>query len=207
MAIKINNSRIYLASRNPRRRELLAQIGAQFDTIVFHSFPRDAGEIDETRHAGESPGVYVERVARAKVEHAWRIVVERKLLRQPVLAANTTIEIGGRIIGKPADEDDAKKILRRLSGKHHRVLTAVAIACGKRVEARLSVSEVFFGTLGETQISDYVASGEPLDKAGAYGIHGRAGQFIEHLAGSYSGVLGLPLFETAELLRDFGYPI
>ena len=207
MAIKINNSRIYLASRNPRRRELLAQIGAQFDTIVLRSFPCDAGEIDETRHAGESPGVYVERVARAKVEYAWRIVVERKLLRQPVLAANTTIEIDGRIIGKPVDEDDAKKILRRLSGKHHRVLTAVAVACDKRVETRLSVSEVFFGTLGETQICDYVASGEPLDKAGAYGIHGRAGQFIEHLAGSYSGVLGLPLFETAELLRDFGYPI
>ena len=185
----------------------MAQIGIQFDTVLFRNHPREDREVDETPHAGEAPIIYVERVARAKVEYAWRIVVERKLLRQPVLAANTTIEIDGRIIGKPADEDDAKKILRRLSGKHHRVLTAVAVACGKRVETRLSVSEVFFGTLGETQICDYVASGEPLDKAGAYGIHGRAGQFIEHLAGSYSGVLGLPLFETAELLRDFGYPI
>ena len=207
MADKINYSRVYLASRSPRRRELLAQIGAQFDTIVFRSFARDAREIDDTRRAGESPGAYVERVARAKAEYAWRLVIERKLLRQPVLAANTTVEIDGRIIGKPADDGDAKKILRRLSGKHHRVLTAVAVACGNRVETRLSVSEVFFATLGETQISDYVASGEPLDKAGAYTIHGRAAQFVEHLAGSYSGVLGLPLFETAELLRDFGYLI
>jgi septum formation protein len=204
MADKINFSRIYLASRNPRRRELLAQIGAQFDNIVFRSFAR---EIDDTRRAGESPSVYVERVARAKAERAWRIVVERKLLRQPVLAANTIVEIDGRIIGKPVDEDDAKKNLRRLSGKHHRVLTAVAVVCGNRVATRLSVSEVFFAPLAETQINDYVASGEALAKAGAYGIHGRAGQFVEHLAGSYSGVLGLPLFETAELLRDFGYPI
>lgn len=204
MVIRLNTPRIYLASRNPRRRELLAQIGAQFDTIVFRANPRDDQEIDEARHAGESPGVYVERIARAKAEHAWRIVVERKLLRQPVLAADTTVEIDGRIVGKPLDQDDAKNILRRLSGKHHRVLTAVAVACGKRVETRLSVSEVFFGPLDDEQIGDYVASGEALDKAGAYGIHGRAGQFVEHLAGSYSGVLGLPLFETAELLRRFG---
>ena len=207
MAAKVNYSRLYLASRNTRRRELLTQIGAQFDTIVLRSFACDAREIDDTRRAGESPAVYAERVARAKAEYAWRIVVERKLLQQPVLAANTTIESDGRIIGKPIDQDDAKKILRRLSGKHHRVLTAVAVACGDRVETRLSASEVFFATLGETQISDYVASGEPLDKAGAYAIYGRAGQFVEHLAGSYSGILGLPLYETAELLRNFGYPI
>ena len=207
MTDKVISSRLYLASRNPRRRELLTQIGAQFDNIVFRSFARDAREIDDTRHAGESPAVYVERVARAKAEYAWRIVVERKLLRQPVLAANTTIEIDGRIIGKPDDEDDAKKILRRLSGKHHRVLTAVAVASDSRIATRLSVSEVFFAALGEAQISDYVASGEPLDKAGAYAIYGRAGQFVEHLAGSYSGILGLPLYETAELLRNFGYPI
>ena len=207
MADKVNYSRVYLASRSPRRRELLAQIGAQFDTIILRSFAGDAREIDDVRRTGESPAIYVERVARAKAEYAWRIVVERKLLRQPVLAAATTVEIDGRIIGKPADDNDAKKILRRLSGRQHCVLTAVAIACGKRVETRLSVSEVFFAPLAERQINDYVASGEAIDKAGAYGIHGRAGQFVEHLAGSYSGVLGLPLFETAELLREFGYPI
>ena len=207
MVIRINNPRFYLASRNPRRRELLAQIGAQFDTVVFRAHPRDDREIDEARKAGESPSVYVERIARAKAELAWRIVVERKLLRQPVLAANTTVEIDGRIVGKPLDQDDAKLILRRLSGKHHRVLTAVAVAFGKRTETRLSVSEVFFARLSEEQIGDYVASGEALDKAGAYGIHGRAGQFVEHLAGSYSGVLGLPLFETAELLKRFGCPL
>ena len=204
MAITRPSPRVYLASRHPRRRELLAQIGAQFDTIVIRNHPRDDSEIDATRRSGESPAIYVERLARAKAEHAWRIIVERKLLRQPVLTANTVVEINGRIIGKPIDEEDARNMLRRLSGNQHHVLTSVAVACGKRIETRLSVSEVFLCTLSEAQISAYVASGEALDKMAAYGIHGRAGQFVEHLAGSYSGVLGLPLFETAQLLRDFG---
>ena len=199
--------RLYLASRSPRRRELLAQIGVQFETILFRNHPREEQEVDETPHADESPTDYVVRVTLAKAALGWRIATWRRLKTQPVLAADTTIDVDGEIIGKPLDAEDAKRILRRLSGRSHRVLTAVAVAFEGRVETRVSVSEVRFGALDEAQIANYVASGEPLDKAGAYGIQGRAGQFVEHLAGSYSGVVGLPLFETAALLRAFGYPL
>lgn len=199
--------RLYLASRSPRRRELLTQIGVQFETILFRNHPREEHEVDETPHAGESPADYVVRVTLAKAALGWRIATWRRLKTQPVLAADTTIDVDGEIVGKPLDADDAKRILRRLSGRSHRVLTAVAVAFEGRVETRVSVSEVRFGALDEAQIASYVASGEPLDKAGAYGIQGRAGQFVEHLAGSYSGVVGLPLFETAALLRTFGYPL
>ena len=201
------NPRLYLASRSPRRRELLTQIGVQYDTIFFRNPPREDRELDETPHADEIPMVYVERVARAKAEQGRQIVAERRLLLQPVLAADTALEFDGRIIGKPADTDDAQGILRRLSGNTHRVLTAVAVAFEGRIESRLSVSEVRFGVLEETEIRRYVSSGEPMDKAGAYGIQGHAGMFVEHLAGSYSGVMGLPLFETAQLLRLFDFPL
>ena len=126
---------------------------------------------------------------------------------QPVLAADTTLELDGCIIGKPSDADDAIRILRRLSTKTHRVLTAVAVAFEGRLESALSVSEVRFGALDEGEIRRYVASGEPRDKAGAYGIQGHAGLFVEQLTGSYTGVMGLPLFETGALLRRFGYPL
>ena len=201
------NPRLYLASRSPRRRELLTQIGVQYDTIFFRNPPREDRELDETPHADEIPMVYVERVARAKAEQGRQIVAERRLLLQPVLAADTALEFDGRIIGKPADTDDAQGILRRLSGNTHRVLTAVAVAFEGRIESRMSVSEVRFGVLEETEIRRYVSSGEPMDKAGAYGIQGHAGMFVEHLAGSYSGVMGLPLFETAQLLRLFDFPL
>jgi len=205
--INLRNPRLYLASRSPRRRELLTQIGVQFDTIVFRDPPRDDKELDETPHAGEAAPAYVERVARSKAEHGWRIVGWRKLLAQPVLAADTTLQFEDGIIGKPVNTDDAQAILHRLSGHTHRVLTAVAIAFEGRIESRLSISAVRFGVLDATQISNYVASGEPLDKAGAYAIQGRAGLFVEHLAGSYTGVMGLPLFETGNLLKRFAYPL
>lgn len=207
MQINRHNPRLHLASRSPRRRELLTQIGVAFDTIVFRNPPRDDKAIDETPHAGEDPIAYVERVARAKAEHGWRIVDWRKLLPQPVLAADTTLEFGGEIIGKPVDSDDAERILRRLSGNTHRVLTAVAVSFDGRIESSLSISEVRFRALDDAEIRSYVASGEPMDKAGAYGIQGRAGIFIEHLTGSYTGVMGLPLFETAQLLKRFDYPL
>ena len=199
--------RIYLASSSPRRRELLTQIGVQFDTILFRNHPRELCEVDETPHAGESPLIYVERVTRAKAELGSRIATLRKLQSQPVLAADTTIDVDGEIIGKPLDASDAKIILRRLSGRSHRVLTCVAVAFEGCVETRQSVSAVRFTVLDDARIDSYVATGEPLDKAGAYGIQGRAAQFVEHLTGSYSGVMGLPLFETAALLRRFGYPL
>jgi len=201
------NPRIYLASRSPRRRELLTQIGVSFDTIFFRTHAREDSEIDETPLAGETAIDYVQRVARAKAGHGLEIVDTRKLLPQPVLAADTTLEFEGEIIGKPLDARDAQRILRRLSGQTHQVLTAVSIAYEGRVEAALSVSHVRFGVLDDEQIHRYVLTGEPMDKAGAYGIQGRAGLFVEHLTGSYSGVMGLPLFETGELLRRFDFPI
>jgi septum formation protein len=207
MQINRQNPRLHLASRSPRRRELLTQIGIAFDTIVFRNPPRDDKALDETPHAGEDPVAYVERVARAKAEHGWRIVDWRRLLPQPVLAADTTLEFDGEIIGKPADSDDAERILHQLSGKTHRVLSAVAIGFDGRIESALSISEVRFRPLDDAEIRQYVASGEPMDKAGAYGIQGRAGMFVEHLAGSYTGVMGLPLFETARLLKRFDYPL
>ena len=207
IAINQLNPRVYLASRSPRRRELLTQIGVQFDTIVFRGHPREDKELDETPLAGESAVDYVQRVARAKAAHSWNIVGWRKQVAQPVLAADTALEFEGAIIGKPVNADDAQAILRRLSGQTHRVLTAVAVAFDGSIEEQLSVSEVRFGPLDEGEIRRYVASGEPLDKAGAYGIQGRAGLFVEQLVGSYSGVMGLPLYETGVLLRMFGYPL
>ena len=207
MPINPNNPRIYLASRSPRRRELLAQIGIQFDTIVFRDAPREDREIDETPHPGEVPVDYVQRVARAKAEHGWRIVGGRRLLSQPLLAADTTLEFNGEIIGKPVNAANAQAILRRLSGHTHRVLTAVSVAFEGRLESALSVSEVSFGVIEETEIRSYVATGEPMDKAGAYGIQGYAGMFVERLSGSYTGVMGLPLYETVQLLKRFGYPV
>ncbi len=207
LAINQLNPRVYLASRSPRRRELLTQIGVQFDTIVFRGHPREDKELDETPLPGEAAVDYVERVARSKAAHSWNIVGWRKQAAQPVLTADTTLEFEGSIIGKPVNAEDALAILRRLSGQTHRVLTAVAVAFDGRVESRLSVSDVRFGPLDDGELRRYVASGEPMDKAGAYGIQGRAGLFVEQLVGSYSGVMGLPLYETGVLLRLFGYPL
>ncbi|WP_153132206.1 Maf family protein [Dechloromonas hortensis] len=197
--------RLYLASRSPRRRELLNQIGIAFDTIVFRGGSRADSETDETPHAGEDPLVYVERVARAKAEHGLKIVQERKLPLRPVLSADTTLEFEGEIIGKPLDQADAAAILRRLSGQTHRVLTGVAVNHLGHTEYLLSTSEVRFRQIDDEEIRHYVLSGEPMDKAGAYGIQGRAGLFVEHLAGSYSGVMGLPVCETGELLKRLGF--
>ena len=201
------NPRLYLASRSPRRRELLTQIGVHFDTIAFRDLPREDAALDETPYADETPMVYVERVARAKAEHGEHVVARRLLLPQPVLAADTTIEFEGEIIGKPMNAADAQAILSRLSGTTHRVLTAVAVAFDGRIESLLSVSEVRFGKIDAAEIRRYVATGEPMDKAGAYGIQGHAGLYVEQLTGSYTGVMGLPLYETGQLLKLFSYPL
>jgi septum formation protein len=197
--------RIYLASRSPRRRELLTQMGIAFDTVVFREGLRADNETDETPHPGEEPVAYVERVARAKAEHGLKIVYERKLPLRPILSADTTLEFAGEIIGKPVDMPDAVTILKRLSGQTHRVLTGVAVNYQGRTEFILSSSEVRFRQLDEDEIRHYVISGEPMDKAGAYGIQGRAGMFVEHLAGSFTGVMGLPVCETGELLKKMGF--
>lgn len=196
--------RIYLASRSPRRRELLKQIGVSFDTLLFRVGDRADVEVDETPLPGEEPDAYVLRLAVAKVEHGLELTRGRHLIARPVLAADTTVALGTAILGKPDSTAHAIAMLKKLSGQTHRVLTGVAVAAGDRVESALSVSEVRFRELTDEEIRRYVISGEPLDKAGAYGIQGRAATFVEHLSGSYSGVMGLPLFETARLLAAFG---
>jgi septum formation protein len=197
--------RLYLASRSPRRRELLHQMGVEFNTLVFRDGERADVQTDETPRPDEAPLAYVERVARAKAGHGLKVIQERRMPPRPVLSADTTIEFDGAIIGKPASLDDATAILRRLSGNTHRVLTGVAVGEDWRTEYVVSVSDVRFRKLDDEEIRRYVLSGEPMDKAGAYGIQGRAGMFVEHLAGSFTGVMGLPVCETGQLLKRFGW--
>lgn len=199
--------RIYLASRSPRRRELLQQIGVEFDTLVFRAPPREDEDVSEAALPGEDPVTYVQRVARAKAEAALRRIDWRRMARQPVLSADTTLDLDGEIIGKPDHAAHARDILTRLSGRQHRVLTAVAVADEDALRHVLSISTVEFGELGADAIERYIASGEPFDKAGAYGIQGRAASFVRKIEGSYSGIMGLPLFETTALLRSFGLKI
>jgi septum formation protein len=199
---------IYLASRSPRRRELLDQVGVRFETLLFREGPRADGDTDEAVQPGETPDDYVRRIAQVKADAAWkRVTMRRGLQRKPVLVADTTVALGDDIYGKPVDPADAERMLKALSGKRHRVLTAVAVQLEARFEMSVSESIVTFGELDAARISAYVASGEPFDKAGAYGIQGRAGAFISRLEGSYTGVMGLPLYETAQLLRLFGVTV
>lgn len=196
---------IYLASRSPRRRDLLTQIGVRFDPLLFRDGARQDPDTDEGVVAGETPDDYVVRVTRQKARAAWeRVVMRRGLRRMPVLAADTTVGLANEIFGKPADREDAIRMLTTLAGTQHRVLTAIALCAEERLEIAVSVSLVTFSALSDERIRAYVDSGEPFDKAGAYAIQGRAGAFVERIEGSYSGVMGLPLFETAGLLRQFG---
>jgi len=195
---------IYLASRSPRRRELLAQIGVRFQVLMFRDRPDTDAELDESPLAGEAPRVYVERLARAKAQAGWKRLEQRNLPRAPVLSADTTVAIGERILGKPADRNEAAAMLGELSGRRHEVLTAVALKDEAQLECALSVSEVDFRPLSAEDIRQYIATGECDDKAGAYAIQGRAAQFVAGLQGSFSGVMGLPLFETARLLERAG---
>ena len=196
-------TRIYLASRSPRRRELLRQIGVGFEVLSLRERQGRDIDVDETPLPGETPDAYVLRVATAKADTGWRRLTERRLTRLthlPVLAADTTVCLGAEILGKPANREDASRMLRALSGSEHRVLTAVAVRFGERLETVLSDTLVRFVSLAEQDIAAYVATDEPLDKAGAYAIQGRAAAFVERLQGSYTGVMGLPLHETSALL-------
>jgi septum formation protein len=195
---------IYLASRSPRRRELLSQIGVRFHMLLFRDKPETDAELDEAPLADEQPRAYVERVARAKAQAGWKRLEQRNLPRAAVLAADTTVALGGRILGKPAGRREAAGMLAALSGSRHEVLTAVAIKHESQFECVLSVSDVQFRPLSAEDIRQYVATGEGDDKAGGYAIQGRAAQFVVELRGSFSGVMGLPLYETAELLERMG---
>jgi len=194
---------VYLASRSPRRRELLAQIGVRFHLLLFRERPGEAADVDEMSMPGERPDLYVERLARAKAEAGWRRMLQRNLPFGPVLAADTTVALEREIYEKPMDRKHATEMLEQLSGRTHEVLTAVALKHDDWMESALSRSEVRFKTLSAQDIAHYVATGEGDDKAGAYAIQGRAARFIVELRGSYSGVMGLPLYETAELLERF----
>jgi septum formation protein len=199
---------IYLASRSPRRRDLLSQMGVKFEPLLFREGTRQDADTDEAVQPGEQPDEYVRRVTMLKVGAAWqRVLMRRGLQRKPVLAADTTVALAGEVLGKPADRADAENMLAKLSGTQHRVLTAVALQFDSRVELAVSESLVTFAALDAARIAAYVASGEPFDKAGAYAIQGRAGTFVERLEGSYTGVMGLPLYETANLLRLFGVTV
>ena len=191
---------VYLASRSPRRRELLAQIGVRFHLLLFRARAGEDPDVDEKVLANEPPDAYVLRLARAKAEAGWRRMLQRNLPHAPILAADTTVSVEGAILGKPADRAEAAAMLERLSGRTHEVLTAVALKYDDWIETALSRSEVRFKPLHAQEIAQYTSSGECDDKAGAYAIQGRAGRFVAELRGSYSGVMGLPLFETGELL-------
>jgi len=195
---------LYLASRSPRRRELLTQIGVRFHLLMFRQRPDGDPEVNEEVLEGESPRAYVERVALAKAEMGWKRLMQRNLPRAPVLAADTTVALEGRIFVKPADRADAARMLADLSGREHEVLSAVVLKYDERTEAELSRTVVQFRALSEDEIRQYVATGEADDKAGAYAIQGRAAQFIAAIRGSYSGVVGLPLYETAQVIERMG---
>ncbi len=191
-------NRLYLASQSPRRLELLRQIG--YAPSVLLPDP----EVDEAPIGDESARPYVIRLARAKAEAGEATRRARGLPPLPLLAADTTVTLDGHILGKPQSPAEARAWLQRFAGRTHSVLTAVCVIRDGVLREALSESEVRFRTLDEAEIVAYIASGEPFDKAGGYGIQGRAAAFVSNLSGSYSGVMGLPLCETAQLLRQFG---
>ena len=196
------NSFIYLASQSPRRSQLLDQIGVPHTLLL--PTPDDDAESLEVVQRGESPLHYVQRVTGLKLDAAMARLKARGLPVAPVLCSDTTVALSREILGKPADPADAMRMLQALSGQTHRVLTAVAVQSGRKRLAAVSVSRVTFSAMSRAQIKAYVDSGEPLGKAGAYGVQGRAAAHIERIQGSYSGIMGLPLHETAVLLRSFG---
>jgi len=196
---------VYLASQSPRRRQLLEQIGVRCEMLLAGA-EEDAEALEAVR-AGETPEVYVERVTRAKLQAARARRVARGLAPAPILCADTTVALGRRILGKPADAADATRMLGLLSGRTHRVITAVAVAGPRRTRLLANTSRVRFAVLSAPQIARYVGSGEPFGKAGAYAVQSAAAAWIERIEGSYTGIMGLPLHETAVLLQEAGLAV
>jgi len=207
MTTKLVDKKIYLASKSPRRRELLRQVGIDFELLLLRADGPRGADVTEEVLPGEAPLAYVARVALEKARFAHDLLRRRHLTPRPVLTADTTVTIDGHILGKPANAVEATAMLNQLSGRTHQVLTSIAV-CSATFEGQVTqVSEVRFGVLTPEAITAYCASQEPYDKAGGYGIQGPAAQFIEHIAGSHSGIMGLPLYETAQLLRQAGLPL
>jgi septum formation protein len=198
---------IYLASSSPRRQELLLQLGVRFELLRLREAAGRERDVVEGALGGEPPLHYVERIARTKALVACERMASRGLTPRPLLAADTEVVLDDVIFGKPTDAADAARMLRHLSGRTHQVLTAVAVKWRDELEVEISTSAVTFAELGDAQIDRYVATGEPFDKAGAYAIQGRGGAFVRRLDGSYSGVVGLPLAETAAILTRLGLTV
>jgi len=196
---------IYLASQSPRRRQLLEQLGVRHE-LLLPGTDEDAEGIEAVL-TGEAPATYVQRVTQLKLDAALARLRRRGLPAAPVLCSDTTVALGRTIYGKPEDAADARRMLGELAGHSHRVLTAVAIGTPRRRVQALSTSRVTFAPMSHQQIATYVSSGEPMGKAGAYAVQGRAAAFISHISGSYSGIMGLPMHETAQLLQAFGFKI
>jgi septum formation protein len=194
------NHFVYLASQSPRRRQLLEQIGVRYELLL--ASPDEDAEALEVALPGEAPLAYVKRVTQLKLEAAMLRLKTRGLPKAPVLCADTTVALGREILGKPESPQDAMRILKKLSGNTHRVLTAVAMGHGRRRVSSVSISSVTFASMTPAQLKAYVASGEPMGKAGAYGVQGLAAAHISAIKGSYTGIMGLPLFETAALLQQ-----
>jgi septum formation protein len=194
---------IYLASQSPRRAQLLGQLGVRHELLL--AAPDEDAEALEVVLQGESPTAYVQRVTGLKLDAAVARHERLGLAAAPILCADTTVALGREILGKPEDGRDAERMLDMLSGRTHRVMTAIALQDGSKRHVALNVSHVRFAEVDKPLIAAYVASGEPLGKAGAYAIQGRAAAFIEHISGSHSGIMGLPMFETAKLLRQAGF--
>lgn len=198
---------VYLASKSPRREELLRQLGIDFTAIRVREAPGRDRDVDEGALDAEPPRHYVERIARTKAAIGWQRILQRGLAPRPVLGADTEVVLDGVIFGKPKDAADATRMLARLSNRTHQVLTAVALCWDQQMVAEISTSTVTLRELKSEEIERYVASGEPFDKAGAYAVQGRAALFVSRIEGSYSGVMGLPLYETAQALAGLGFPV
>ena len=205
--MKPNDKKIYLASKSPRRRELLRQAGIDFEILMLRNDPLRGVDVTEDVIETESPEDYVARVSMEKGAFAWNMVRTRHLTPRPVLSADTTVTMDGIILGKPAGQREAIAMLEQLSGRTHEVLTSIAVHYKDFAEQVTQVSQVRFATLTPAAIRAYCATSEPYDKAGGYGIQGLAALFVEHIEGSHSGIMGLPLFETAALLRKSGLSI
>jgi septum formation protein len=206
-AVALAENRIYLASRSPRRAELLKQIGVNFEPLLLREALSRQADVDETRLVNEAPADYVHRIAHTKAEIGRMRLLQRGLPDLPVLAADTAVAVNGHIFGKPENPTRAEEMLRVLSGRTHRVLTAVAMATENGTRIYTSTSTVRFRDISEREIHSYLSGNEAHDKAGGYAIQGIAAVFIPEISGSYSGVMGLPLFETAQLLEKSGITI
>jgi septum formation protein len=198
---------LYLASKSPRRQALLSQLGIDFDTLLLREAAGRERDVVEQALDAEPPPHYVERMARTKAQIGWQRMQNRKLAERPVLGADTEVVLDGEVFGKPRNAENATRMIKRLSGRTHQVLTAIAIRHREGTDVEVSVSRVTLRRLAAAEIERYVASGEPFDKAGGYALQGRAAAFISRLEGSYSGVVGLPLCETAGVLARIGVTI